>query len=130
MSHISKIEMKIKNLAALKRACEKMGLEFREDQQSFSWYGQNRERCDHAIHVPGASYEIRIVKSKTKANEFEMLWDSYSRGGLTNKLGQDGGLLKQAYAVEQTMQTAMNQGHMVTTQKQKDGVIRLVVTVH
>ena len=74
MSHISKIELVIKDLEALKTACKRMGFEFREGQKTYQWYGrwvgdspmpegvteEELGKCNHAIHVPGAKYEIGL----------------------------------------------------------------------
>ena len=60
-------------------------------------------RCYHAIQIPGASYEIGVVQ---KDNEWKLLWDFYSSGGLQQKLGKEAGLLKQAYSMASTKVTA------------------------
>ena len=39
MSHLAKIELEIKDLAALRAAVQNLGYEFRENQQTYAWYG-------------------------------------------------------------------------------------------
>ncbi len=39
MSHVATIEIQIKDLAALKQAAKDLGLEFRENQKTYRWYG-------------------------------------------------------------------------------------------
>jgi hypothetical protein len=124
MSHVSTIELEIKDLDALKAACRRLGLEWREGQTTYRWYGthvgdypipegftkEDMGKCTHAIRVPGASYEIGVVIRNGKTT---LLWDFWGSGGLERVLGQGGGKLKQAYAVEATTRAAKRQGYKV-----------------
>jgi len=40
MSHVTTVKVEIKDLAALREACESIGLEFREGQKKYKWYGR------------------------------------------------------------------------------------------
>lgn len=124
ISHVAKISLEIQSLDALKAACKRLGLEWKENQKTYAWYGrhvgdypipegfttQDMGKCDHAIRVPGASYEVGVVK---KQGKYALLWDFYHAGGLQRVLGKDGGKLKQAYAVSQTILTAKKNGYQV-----------------
>jgi hypothetical protein len=113
MSHISKIELEIRDLDALEKACKVLGFAFIEGQQSYRWYGEfindyplpdgmTKEQlgtCDHAIRVPGASYEIGVKKF---GDHYKLLYDFWEDGGLVQKIGEDGGPIKQAYTIETT----------------------------
>jgi hypothetical protein len=123
MSHISKIELEVKDLGILSQACRKLGLEFIKGQQSFRWY-QQQSRCDHAIKVPGADYEIGVIK---KNGVFELNCDFYDRN-LETVIGKQGGLLKQAYAVEKTKIEARKKGYSVMERQTQTG-IRLHVRI-
>jgi hypothetical protein len=139
MSHIARIELEITDLDALKAACRRLGLEFRCDQRSYAWYGeyqgdyplpegisvQDLGQCDHAIHVPGADYEVGILK---RDNKYLLLWDFWDEGGLERTLGRNAGRLKQAYAIERTRREAVRKGYRITEAKIRNGV-RLVLTV-
>ncbi len=71
MSHISKIELEIKDLEALKQACERLGFHFMENQKRYIWYGkwisqeplpegiteEQLGHCTHAIHVPVLTFK-------------------------------------------------------------------------
>ena len=98
MSHVARIELEINDLDSLKAACKSLGLEFVPDQKTFEWYGrqvgnyplpdgftlEDMGRCDHAIRVPGAQYEIGVVKRRGK---YTLLWDFWEDGGLETVLG-------------------------------------------
>ena len=73
MSHISKIELEVRDLVILSQACSRIGLEFVRGQKTFKWFGQNGH-CDHAIRVSAASYEIGVAKTEGR---FELLCDYY-----------------------------------------------------
>lgn len=123
MSHISTIEVEIKDLATLERACAELGLEFARDQRDFTYYA-GKGQCDHAIRVPGARYEVGVVKSETG---YGLQWDDLSAGGLRDKLGEGAGLLKQAYAVERVRAEARKRKMRVRTRRTENEV-ELVLT--
>ncbi len=124
MSHISKIELEINDLGTLDQACRRMGLELIRSQRTFKWYGTEDSKCDHAIKVPGANYEIGVTKA---GNNYELQCDYYDPA-IGQAIGQKGGLLKQAYAVERTRAEARRKGYSVIEQKSESGV-RLHVQV-
>ena len=137
MSHISKIELEIKSLDALIRACERLGFEFVKDQKTYHWYGrwvgdsplpegiatEQLGICDHAIRVPGCTYEIGVVK---RNSSYTLLWDSWETA-LRLKIGLDAGVLRQAYTVEAVRQDAKLKGYRVV-EKKTDKAIRLVLS--
>jgi hypothetical protein len=138
MSHVAKIELEITDLDALKAACQRLGLEFRCGQVVYAWYGEymadyplpegltakDLGKCDHAIRVPGASYEIGVLKRNGK---YHLLWDFWSEGGLQCILGKNAGRLRQAYAIERTRREALRKGYRITESKTQNG-LRLVLT--
>jgi len=139
MSHIAKIELEITDLETLRHACERLGLEFMENQQTYKWYGtwigdtllpegiavHDLGKCDHAIRVIGAQYEIGIIKRDRK---YILLWDFWNQGGLEQRLGKNAGRLKQAYGIERVRAEAKRKGYHVSEQKVDQGV-QLVLRV-
>lgn len=123
MSHISKIQLEVKDLGILAQACRKLKLEFVRGQGSFKWYG-NEAPCDHAIKVPGADYEIGVIE---RDGRYELNCDFYDRT-LETVIGKQGGHLKQAYAVEKTKIEARKKGYSVMERQLKTG-IRLHVRI-
>jgi len=124
MSHISKIELEVNDLGMLGQACKGLGLELIRNQKSFKWYGQD-SKCDHAINVPDASYEIGIVKN---GNGYELQCDFYDHA-LGKVIGVKGGLLKQAYALQKTRIEARRKGYSVLEKWDEDKV-RLHIRVN
>jgi hypothetical protein len=124
MSHISKIEIEVKDLAVLNQACTRLGLEFVRGRKQFRWYGKDAA-CDHVIKVPEANYEIGVVKEK---HRYELNCDYYDRG-IEKVIGRQGGLLKQAYAVAKAKIEARKKGHSVL-EKRSDTGIRLHIRIN
>jgi len=124
MSHISKIELEVRDLGILAQACTQLSLELLRDQKSFKWY-EKESACDHAIKVPGADYEIGVIH---KEGRYELHCDYYDRN-IENTIGRQGGLLKQAYAVAKTKIEARKKGYSVLERKTETG-IRLHVRIN
>lgn len=139
MSHVSKIEVEVNDIASLKMACQRLGLEFREGQTTYKWYGRlvneaqyplpegmtqnDLGHCTHAIHIHNAEYEVGIVQRGTRYLILADFWDTR----LKNAIGDNGGKLKQAYAVERTILEARRRNYRVAEQTTQTG-IRLVLS--
>ena len=117
MSHISKIELTVNDLSILGQACARLGLELIRAKKSFKWYGKEAP-CDHAIRVPGAEYEIGIIDIN---GIYELNCDFFDRS-LEEVIGKQGGLLKQAYAVEKTGVEARRKGYSVLERRTYNGI--------
>lgn len=123
MSHLSKIEIQINDLQALQQACRVMGLAFAENQRQFKWYN-GLSPCDHVIRVPGASYELGVVRN---GKNYELQCDFWSSGGLVDKLGQNGNLLKKHYSLERVKSEARKNRYNIREQRIENGT-RLILT--
>ena len=121
MSHIAKIELEVTDLDALSQACKHIGLNLVRGKTSFKWYNGNGD-CNHAIEVPGATYEIGLVLKEGKYELQTDFWDNKIEAAI----GKNGGFLKQRYAVERTRSEAKRKGYRVI-EKQTENGIRLHV---
>lgn len=134
MSHVATIAVQIKDLASLKKACERVGLEFREGQKTYKWWGRHvgdyplpagftkadLGKSTHALAVKGKkdAYEIGVVESRTTPGTYELLWDFYAGGkGLEAAVGKDAKKLMQAYSTEVARKAARRAGFRVTETK-------------
>jgi len=80
--------------------------------------------CDHAIRVPGANYEIGVVRV---GSAWELRLDTFD-GSLVSKLGGAAApVLVQAYGVERVRQQARRLGHLVTEKKLPNGRVKLTI---
>ncbi len=123
MSHISTIELEVTDLKSLDRACRQMGFRLNRNQKTFKWYS-GMAQCDHAIRIPGAEYEIGLIRKDGKYELQTDYWDA----NIAKAIGKNGGLLKQRYAVEQTKTQAIRKGYTVIERK-IENAIRLHVRI-
>jgi hypothetical protein len=138
--HVATLKLQVKSLDALKAACQRLELEFREGQETYIWFGsfmgdaplpegftqEDLGKCQHAIHVPGANYEIGVVY---RDGAWRLLWDSWRSGGLEAALGKDCNKLRQAYGVAAAILEAQRQGYSIWEEAQEDGGVKLHVQV-
>ena len=97
MSHLSKVELEIKDLDCLKKSISKIeGMQFVDAKTFKTYYTHHGDNVQHKITVENCSYEIGI---KTNGKSCELLCDYWSSGGLTENHTN---LIKQKYAVEKT----------------------------
>jgi len=124
MSHISKIELEVTDINVLSKACDRMGLKLIKGKKRFKWFGREDGTCDHAITIPEAEYEIGVVKA---SGQYELSCDFFDRR-LQEVIGDGGGLLKQAYAIEKTRQASRIKGYSVV-ERQNQSQVRLCISI-
>lgn len=138
MSHIAEIELQIKDLQALKEAAKALGLELREGQETYRWYGrsvgdyplpagftkEDLGKCEHALSIPGSpyAYEIGVVARKDGKPGYTLLWDFWQGGyGLEEKVGRNAIDLQREYAFAVSKAAARKKGFtkfkVITTQE-------------
>lgn len=158
MSHVETCKVTFSNIQAVKAACEKLGLTFLEGKKTYAWWGNHvgdypltdemkaagvtpatLGKCEHAIKVPGAAYEVGLWPVKDKPGVFLPLYDFYGSGGqplqrALCKQNPNGtyskGLEKLAdsYSLEVLKAKARAKGYQFQ-EKTVNGVIKLVVTL-
>jgi hypothetical protein len=132
MSHIATVEVEFRDMDALAKACVKCGVELRQDQKTFKWFGGKISSCDAAIvHPNPKAYEIGVHKTDTGLRiEFDPYMSGYGMQDAVafqdNKQGL--GKLQQAYAVEVARKQAKRQGFSVREQVQADGRVKLTLS--
>lgn len=148
MSHVTVIDLEIKDLDCLRQAAEDLGLEFREGQQTFKWWGHSvgdypiptgfseadMGKCDHALAVKDntKAYEVGVVRRRDGRPGYHLMWDFFAGGnGLQAKVGANCCKLTQKYSEKVVIKRAkpfMAQGWTLKQSIETDGkvVIRLV----
>lgn len=142
--HMVKVKCRVKNLEALRRACNKLGWALKENQKTFKWYGKwvndyhdedaaykqgiNTEdygKCEHAIQVPGAEkgYEIGILADGS------ITYDFYDKGLMEAVGGKEAPKLAQVYQTEATKLKAESLGYEWSEEILQDGTVKVEVEV-
>lgn len=143
MSHVSTIDIEIKDLDALKQAAKTLGLEMRE-ATTYKWYGQSvgdyplppgfkkseLGKCEYALYLPGndQAYEIGVTRSKT-GEGYTLLYDFWNGGfGLMKAVSTDGktlNLLKTEYGVETSIKALRRRGYNASVVRE-NGKVKVV----
>jgi ribosomal protein S17E len=153
MSHVETVNVVITDLKALDAACARLGVALVKDKTTYNWFGvsvgdypvpagfkaADLGKCEHAIQVPGAHYEIGVVPARnpdgTVAKGYTLLYDFYGSGGrhdgqkLQKKFGTGLTKLVDAYSVEALKAKARASGYLTREVARADGKIELRVSV-
>ncbi len=131
MSHMTKIEAKVRNLESLRAACEHLGIQLIEGQQHATFWNGNQSKCAHAIRVPGSQHEIGVVDSGDGTYRLET--DFYGPEGkrIEELCGKGLSGLRQEYSMEETRSQVriQNYGQPMEVQGKAEGWRRLVIEV-
>jgi hypothetical protein len=140
MSHVATVKTEVTDLAAVKALCKEMGWTFKENQKTYRWYGtsvgdyplpagmkkEDLGKCAHAIEVPGARYDIGLVKS---AKGYILAYDFWGPGQrLKEVIGENGGKFLQGYGIAKATIMAKKKGYMVYRSTLPNGTVRLRVS--
>jgi hypothetical protein len=118
VSHIVQIKTQVKDAAALRAACQRLGLASPVEStvKLFS-----ATVTGHAVKLPDWTYPVvfQLASGDVRFDNFEGRW------GDQEKLS----LLLQAYAVEKAKIESRKAGHSVIEQPLADGSIKLTINV-
>jgi len=122
MSHFTQIETQVRDIAALRAACEELGLQVLENAEARG-YGSNRIHGDFVIRLKGP-YDIALQRHTDGTYRLQAdLW----AGHVERELGNGFGRLKQLYGVHKTTLEARRRGLAVRRRNRADGSIRLAL---
>ncbi len=124
MSHMVRdTQIVIKDLEALKRACQALGLQWKEGQATARYYRGVQSGYVHAIGVPGTNWEIGV--SRTKGG-FTLEADFWGENGRIIRKHYN--QLLQRYSTEVIKRLARLKGQRVVgKQKGKNIVLEVMV---
>lgn len=140
MSHVATIELEIKDLDALRKAGEALGLVWSE-KKTYRWYGRSvgdtplppgmteadLGKCDFCLSIPGnaEAYELGVVRKAD--GTYTLAWDYWNKGfGLQDCIGKGGAKIRQEYAVEVARKQLARAGRQVQVVRQTDGSIKII----
>lgn len=146
MSHITDVKLKVTDLKILDEACDRLGLELKQNQKTYKWYGRylgdsqlaeghdpkTFGQCEHAISVKNAkdAYEIGLVNAADGTGGYDLLYDSYD-GRIEPIAGRGLNTLRREYAtgvtLRETTRTLGRQGFITTREDLPSGGVRLKV---
>lgn len=123
MSHFTRIDTRIRDIAALRAACTELGVPLLDNCRARG-YGSNHREARHVIRLNGP-YDVAVNLEEN--GEFKLETDLW-QGHVEKELGPGLGRLRQLYAVHKASAEAGRRGLRVRRRKLTDGRIRLAVS--
>ena len=124
MSHFTTIKTQIKDIEALRSACNEMGLSLLQNAEGRGYY-ENKIKGEFVVRLKGP-YDIAL--NKQPDGSFGLTADLW-QGHVEQEVGQNYGKLLQLYGVHKAIREARKKGHLVRRSQQQDGAIKLVIAV-
>ena len=122
MSHFTEIKTQIKDIVALRLACQEMGLTLLQNTEARGYY-ENKIRGDYVVQLKGP-YDIALNKNADGTFDLTAgLWN----GHVEEEVGQEYGKSLQLYGVHKATIEARKKGLSVLRRHQQDGSIKLVL---
>jgi hypothetical protein len=122
MSHFTTIKTQIKDIQALRSACDELGLSLVQNGKARG-YSTNKTKGDYVIRLKGP-YDIALNQQPDGSFGITAdLWEGY----VEKEVGKNYGKLMQLYAVHKAMREARKKGHLTRRSQQNDGSIKLVI---
>lgn len=136
MSHVCKVELKIKDLAALGMAAQTLGGELVRGQTHYNCYADHSPayrvsaddgKCDHAIRIRGEDSKLgthEIGVRKEADGSYSLHWDPMGR--IVSMVGgRNAERLRQEYSTAVATKWYRTNGYRVTRKVKADGKIIL-----
>lgn len=122
MSHFTTIQTQVRDIAALRDACQELGLQVAEKADARGYAG-NTLPGDYVVRLQGP-YDIAL--NRQPDGTFGLTTDWWA-GHVAKEVGPDYGKLLQLYGVHKAMREARKKGLTVRRQAISDGRIKLTI---
>ena len=122
MSHFTEIKTQIRDIGALRAACDELGLALLDNTQARG-YGRRTRAGEHVIKLRGP-YDIAV--NKQPDGTFGLTTDWWA-GHVEQEVGKSYGKLLQLYGVHKTRLEARRKGYTLRRQTLADGAIKLTI---
>ena len=122
MSHFTTIKTQIKDITALRAACDELGVAL-VPNTSARGYLDNQIKGDYVIQLKGP-YDVALNPQPDRS--FGLTADLW-QGHVEKEVGKDYGKLLQLYGVHKASREARKKGYLIKRTQQKDGSIKLTI---
>ncbi len=122
MSHFTEIKTQIKDIEALRSACQELGLSLVPNTEARGYY-ENKTKGDYVVQLKGP-YDIAL--NKQTDGTFGLTADLW-QGHVEKEVGQGYNKLLQLYGVHKATIEARKKGLSVLRRQQQNGAIKLVL---
>ncbi len=122
MSHFTEIKTQIKDIEALRAACQEIGLTLLQNTEARGYY-ENRTKGDYVVQLKGP-YDIAL--NQQPDGTFGLAADLW-QGHVEEEVGKGYGKLLQLYGVHKATLEARKKGLSVLRRQQQNAAIKLVL---
>ena len=122
MSHFTTIKTQIKDIEALRAACQEIGLTVLQNAEARG-YSQNKLRGDYVLKLTGP-YDVALNKQPDGSYGLTTDWWD---GHVEKEVGTNYGKLLQLYGVHKASIEAKKKGLTVLRRQQQNGGIKLIL---
>ena len=122
MSHFTEIKTQIKDIEALRSACQELGLNLVPNAEARGYY-ENKTKGEYVIRLKGP-YDVAL--NKQPDGTYGLTADLWN-GHVEKEAGQGYGKLLQLYGVHKATMEAREKGLSVLRKQQQNGSIKLVL---
>ena len=123
MSHFVAIKTSVRDVNALRKACEELGLELLE-KGTARGYSRNTIKGDYVIRLKGP-YDIAVNQDK-ESGSYGFSTDWYA-GHVEKEVGAGYAKLLQLYAIHKTQIEARKKGLSCKRQSLADGSVKIMI---
>ncbi len=130
MSHFTKVETKINDLVALKKACDQLGWKWQgaETEQGVTVRGWKGATMQAEMTIDMGKYDVGVVK--TESGNYELVADWWgietTRGATEAEIVKD---INQKYAYQRVVAAVEEQGYSIDENAiAEDGTVKLSVS--
>lgn len=125
MSHLTKARVEIKDLAALSRAAERLGVKVTQGKRTYKEQYTGNVDSVMAFEYQGG----RAYVTQEQDGEHKLTIDNYGNP-ITQKIGKDCALLGREYAITIVEEQALAMGGVILSQDtQNDGSVHIEISV-
>ncbi len=125
MSHFTEIKTQVRDINALRAACDELGLTLLDNAHARG-YGHRTRAGEHVIRLKGP-YDIAV--NKTPDGSYGLTTDWWG-GHVEREVGANYGRLLQLYGVHKTRLEARRKGYTLKRQTLADGAIKLTIGLY
>ena len=122
MSHVVKMRLLVSDLEALDDVFTGLGCTLVRGQTTHAFWNRKQSPCEHAVKVPGTSYEIGLVKS---GGGWTLAYDAYD-GVIESVCGRKLQTVNEGYVRRVAHKSLARRGFRFREERLGDGRLQLV----
>jgi len=122
VSHVCRVKLEVRDLAAIEAVFKELGCTLIRGKTTHTFWNRKQSPCEHAVKVPGTTYEIGLVQS---GKGWTLAYDKYD-GVIEGVCGRQLQHVNEAYVKRVTRKKLAHQGFRFREQRLDTGQLQFV----